>query len=94
MENNNLPTVIRKLRITAADGKNDFSETNIQNFRQFYLTFPSDEKLYAPRRELVWSHYRMILPTEEEHKAELEREKSLILEQKRFCGTGKRLSEN
>jgi len=73
-------SVIRKFRITAADGKNDFSETNIKNFRQFYLTSPSDEKLYAPRRELVWSHYRMILPTEEEHKVELEREKSLILE--------------
>ncbi|MDP3103980.1 MAG: hypothetical protein Q8M95_05165 [Candidatus Methanoperedens sp.] len=52
MENHNLPEVIREFQITATDGKN--------------FTFQTDEKLYAPRRELVWSHYRMILPTEEE----------------------------
>lgn len=91
MENNNLPEVIWEFQITATDSKNDFSEKNIINFRQFYLTSPSDEKLYAPHRELVWSHYRMILPTEEEHKAELEREKSQILEQKGFCGTKKKV---
>ena len=72
MENNDLPEVIREFQITAADSKNDFSETNIQNFMRFYLSSPSDEKLYALRRELAWSHYRMILPTEKELKAEFE----------------------
>jgi len=55
MENNNLPEVIREFQITAADSKNDFSEANIKNFRQFYLTFPSDKILSAPRKEFAWS---------------------------------------
>ena len=38
-----------------------FSEANIWNFRQFYLTFPSEEILYTLRRELTWSHYRLIM---------------------------------
>ncbi len=54
------------------------------NFRQFYLNFPSDEIRYTLRSEFAWSHYRLILPTEEELKAALEREKRLILEQKRL----------
>ncbi len=41
-----------------------------------------NEICYTLRSELTWSHYRLILPTEEELKAELEREKRLILEQK------------
>ncbi len=55
-----------------------FSIANLWNFRQFYLTFPSDEKLYAPRREsvghdgkgyalrtlLTWTHYRLIMRVE------------------------------
>jgi hypothetical protein len=52
MENHNLPEVIREFQITATDVKN--------------FTFQTDEKLYALRRELVWSHYRLILLTEEE----------------------------
>jgi predicted nuclease of restriction endonuclease-like (RecB) superfamily len=41
-----------------------FSYANLWNFRQFYLTFPSQEKLYALRRELSWTHYRMIMRVE------------------------------
>lgn len=41
-----------------------FSYANLWNFRQFYLTFPSQEKLYALRRELTWTHYRMIMRVE------------------------------
>ena len=37
-------------------------------------------------KQLFASKYRLILPTEEELKAELEREKRLILEQKRLDG--------
>jgi len=41
-----------------------FTEANIWNFRQFYLTFQSDEILYALRRELTWTHYRLIMRIE------------------------------
>ena len=37
---------------------------NLWNFRQFYLVFPSTEKLYALRRELTWTHYRSIMRVE------------------------------
>jgi predicted nuclease of restriction endonuclease-like (RecB) superfamily len=38
-----------------------FSVANVWNFRQFYLTFPENEILYAVRRELTWTHYRSIM---------------------------------
>lgn len=41
-----------------------FSEANVWNFRQFYLLFQADEKLYALRRELTWTHYRLIMRVE------------------------------
>lgn len=41
-----------------------FAIANLWNFRQFYLTFPSEEKLYAPRRVLTWTHYRLIMRVE------------------------------
>lgn len=48
----------------SADLGKGFSYANLWNFRQFYLTFPSQEKLYALRRELTWTHYRMIMRVE------------------------------
>ncbi len=41
-----------------------FAEANVWNFRQFYLTFPESEILYTLRRELTWSHYRLIMRVE------------------------------
>ena len=41
-----------------------FTVANIWNFRQFYLIFQTDEKLYALRRELTWTHYRLIMRLE------------------------------
>lgn len=41
-----------------------FSEANVWNFRQFYLTYPSERILYTLRRELSWSHYRLIMRVE------------------------------
>ncbi len=42
-----------------------FSVANLWNFRQFYLVFPSDEKLYTLCRELSWSHIRLIMRIED-----------------------------
>ena len=41
------------------------SVANLWNFRQFYLTFPSEEKLYALRRELTWTHWRLLMRIED-----------------------------
>ncbi len=38
-----------------------FKEANIWNFRQFYLIFQTDEKLYALRRELTSLYYERLL---------------------------------
>ncbi|MDH4262203.1 MAG: PDDEXK nuclease domain-containing protein [Spirochaetia bacterium] len=34
------------------------------NFRQFYLTFPQQEILYALHSELSWTHYRILMRVE------------------------------
>jgi len=38
-----------------------FSVANLWNFRQFYLTWPSNKILYTLCRELSWSHIRLIM---------------------------------
>ncbi|KAB2941875.1 MAG: hypothetical protein MPEBLZ_02170 [Candidatus Methanoperedens nitroreducens] len=50
------------LRLTKEYGKG-FDETNLRNIRQFYLTFPNCDAL---RRELTWTHYRLLLRIEKE----------------------------
>src|SRR5438128_2727801 len=50
-------------QLTGEFGKG-FSVANLKNFRQFYLTFPSNKKSYALRRELTWTHYRLIMRVE------------------------------
>jgi hypothetical protein len=47
-------------RLSAEFGKG-FSEANLKNFRQFYLTFPEYEIGYTLRSQLSWSHYRLIM---------------------------------
>ena len=47
-------------RLTTEFGKG-FSVANLKNFRQFYLTFPDNEKGYALRSELSWTHYRALI---------------------------------
>jgi hypothetical protein len=39
----------------------DVSVANLWNFRQFYLEFPTEEKLYSLRRELTWTHWRLVM---------------------------------
>jgi hypothetical protein len=41
------------------------SVANLKNFRQFYLTFPDAGKLYALRRELSWTHWRLVMRVED-----------------------------
>ncbi len=40
------------------------SVANLKNFRQFYLTFPDAGKSYALRRELSWTHWRLVMRVE------------------------------
>ena len=51
-------------KVLRTDFGKGFSYANLSNFRQFYLTFPDSEKLYALRRELTWTHYRLIMRVE------------------------------
>jgi len=53
--------VSRQLTVEFGRG---FSEANVWNFRQFYLTYPSEKILYTLRRELSWSHYRLLMRLE------------------------------
>lgn len=54
-------------RLSEEFGKG-FTESNLWNFRQFYLAFPGQgsrsPKLYALRRELTWTHYRLLMRVE------------------------------
>lgn len=43
-----------------------FSERNLRNFRQFYLTFPDEEIRYTACAKLSWSHIRLIMRQENE----------------------------
>jgi hypothetical protein len=76
--------------LTAEFGRG-FDASNLRNMRLFYQAFPICDAL---RPELSWTHYRtllrvddvqarkykLVLPSEEELRAELEREQSLLLE--------------
>lgn len=44
---------------------NGFSYANLRNFRQFYLTYPSQENCYALRSNLSWTHHRTIMRVED-----------------------------
>ncbi len=47
-------------KLTAEFGEG-FTVANLRNMRQFYLAFP---KRYALRRELSWTHYRILMRVE------------------------------
>jgi len=54
-------------RLTAEFGRG-FDESNLRNFRQFFLTFRGQDsqaaKRDAVRRELTWTHYRRLMRVE------------------------------
>lgn len=56
-----------------------FDASNLRYMRLFFLAFP---KCDALRHELSWTHYRLILPTEEELRREIERERASVEEAK------------
>jgi len=47
-----------------------FSEANLKNFRQFYLTWQNDEIRYTLCSELSWSHIRLIMRLDSENARE------------------------
>ncbi|MCL2833359.1 MAG: DUF1016 N-terminal domain-containing protein [Treponema sp.] len=47
-----------------------FSEANLKNFRQFYLTWPDNEIRYTLCSELSWSHIRLIMRLDNEKSRE------------------------
>lgn len=49
----------------AAEFGKGFSEANLRNFRQFYLTFQGAEIRYTLCSELSWSHYRLVMRVED-----------------------------
>ncbi|WP_316845920.1 YhcG family protein [Pedobacter psychrodurus] len=51
--------------LTTEFGKG-FSYSNLYNFRQFYLTYPEQNKFYTLCRKLTWSHNRLIMRVESE----------------------------
>ena len=51
-----------------------FTAANLKNMRQFYLTFP---KSYAPRSELSWTHYRLLMRVENEKAREFYTEEAI-----------------
>ena len=53
-------------RYLSASFGRGFSEANLWNFRQFYLTWPSEEIRYTLCRELSWSHIRLIMRLDSE----------------------------
>lgn len=53
-------------KLTAEFGKG-FAIANLRNMRQFYQMFPNR---YALRSELTWTHYRMLMRVDEQHRRE------------------------
>ena len=51
-------------KLTLEFGKG-FDESNLRNMRQFFQTFPICDAL---RHELSWTHYRMLLKVDNQHK--------------------------
>jgi len=49
-------------RILSRDYGRGFTETSLQNMRRFYLAYPISSAL---RRELTWTHYRVLMRLEE-----------------------------
>lgn len=47
-----------------------FSYANLRNFRQFYLTYPDEEKCYTLCSKLTWSHHRLIMRVENKNARE------------------------
>lgn len=47
-----------------------FSVANLWNFRQFYMVFRNNQKLYTLCRELSWSHIRLIMRIDDDRSKE------------------------
>ncbi|MFM8242117.1 MAG: DUF1016 N-terminal domain-containing protein, partial [Crocinitomicaceae bacterium] len=52
------------INLTQEFGKG-FSEPNLRNFRQFFITYPDFQICYTLCNELSWSHNRMIMRVED-----------------------------
>ncbi|MDD2547042.1 MAG: DUF1016 N-terminal domain-containing protein [Burkholderiaceae bacterium] len=52
-----------------------FDASNLRYMRLFYQAFPMCDAL---RHALSWTHYRLLLPSEDELRAELERDRQAL----------------
>jgi predicted nuclease of restriction endonuclease-like (RecB) superfamily len=59
-------TLARLGRTLSLEHGRGFAETSLQNMRRFYLAYPISSAL---RRELTWTHYRILMRLDQEHRA-------------------------
>ena len=58
--------IVNLFRYLSSTFGKGFSEANLWNIRQFYLTWSNNEILYTLCRELSWSHIRLIMRLDSE----------------------------
>ncbi|MDP2759955.1 MAG: DUF1016 N-terminal domain-containing protein [Sideroxyarcus sp.] len=75
-----LPKLAESLTVEFGRG---FDATNLRHMRGFFLAFPIRDAL---RRELSWTHYRLLLRVDNTEARQLYGRHHFVRDQGRFCG--------